>query len=63
MSEEKIVLKPCPFCGSEDLLFTQYSIHCNGCAAVPFKISLACTWKEDYKKKMLAASWNKRVGQ
>lgn len=62
-------LKPCPFCGSEDLVIGHSScdeefgshypfIHCKGCGA---SVSYIDRWGlSDYEKDVIR-TWNRRV--
>lgn len=50
-----IEMKPCPFCGSEDIRFIGVScfyVSCNNC--------FATTGKVDNSRKVAAEQWNRR---
>ena len=68
-----IEIKPCPFCGSEDIRMGGYSIcadcyvECNNCSAT---ISTSVDWEEGMTERehdaacapVLAKLWNRRQG-
>ena len=61
---EKLKLKPCPFCGGKELIGRspcmgsswRFEIHCERCG------SIVSFHKKDEKKKAIEA-WNKRDGE
>jgi len=53
-----VKLKPCPFCGSEELemqldIIDKYAVVCLGCGACG---------RDEATKEKAAASWNRRYG-
>ena len=59
-----LTLKPCPFCGSEEIMYMQYNhraglrwmVMCAGCAA-----SIDPGWAQN--RHRVAELWNRRVGE
>ena len=54
-------LKPCPFCGSEDLEDRRGFIKCNSCGVEGPVFAIG--GKHDDVRKEAIAAWNKRQGE